>query len=127
MSNIAPLYEAWLAAKSAEAKANKERLRIEADLVKALDVPEEGSKTQDIDGYKVTVTQPVSRKLDAAEWERVKLLIEPVMWPIKMKAEADASGCKYLANNEPETWAMIASAFTTTPGKVGFKITKEDV
>ena len=122
MSNIEPLAKAWLDAKRAEAKANAERLKIEAQMCDALEVPDEGSKTHKIEGYKITVTQPVARKLDEDAWEKVKDRIPQDMWPVKIKVEADATGCKYLAGNEPAMWRKIASAFEVKPGKVGFKV-----
>lgn len=124
-TNIAPLARDWLQAKKDEAAANKRRLEIEKQLQAAIDVPDEGSKTHKIDGYKITATQPVSRKLDAAEWAKRAKLIPADLHPIKTKIEADPAGCKYLAENEPKLWAKIAAAFTTTPGKVGFKIEEE--
>lgn len=122
MSNVEPLAQAWLAAKQAEAVANAKRLKIEAELCAALEVPQEGSKTQTIGSYKITVTQPVSRKLDEAKWEKVKAKIPATLWPVKVKLEADALGCKYLADKEPALWRKIAGAFTTKPGKPGFAI-----
>lgn len=122
MNNVEPLAQAWLDAKRAEAKANAERLKIEAQLSEAIEIPEEGSKTHKLEGFKITVTQPVTRKLDEASWEKVKDRIAPDMWPVKTKIEADATGCKYLATNEPKEWRKIASAFEAKPGKVGFKV-----
>jgi len=29
---------------------------------------------------------------------------------------------KYLANNEPVLWGMVAEAFTTKPGKISVKV-----
>lgn len=120
--NIAALARDWLIAKRAEAKANAERIKIEEHLVSALDVPDEGSKTQKVDGFKITLTQPIGRKLDEAAWDKVKGKIDASLWPIKTKIEADAAGMKYLAANEPKVWAKIAAAFETKPGKVGFKV-----
>ncbi len=120
--NIAPLAKEWLQAKLEEDYARARRVEIENQMAGALEVPAEGSKTHKIDGYKVTVTQPIIRKVDAKSWDEVKGKISPDMWPIKTKVEADATGCKYLANNEPEVWATVSSAFTATPGKIGFKI-----
>ena len=122
MSNIAPLAKAWLEAKRAEDKAKAERIRIEEQMVSALDAPQEGSKTHKIDGYKITTTQPVSRKIDVDAWDKVKAKIPENMWPVKVKIEADATGCKYLSNNEPKMWKAIASAFTVAPAKVSFKV-----
>lgn len=122
MSNVDALARDWLEAKRAEAAATKRRHEIEGQLASALDVPTEGSRTHKLDGYKVTLTQPVARKLDVAAWEKVKALCPADMQPIKVKIEADATGCKYLAKNEPDLWRKIAIAFETKPGKVGVKV-----
>ena len=122
MSNIAPLAAAWIEAKRAETKANAERIKIEEQLVAAMEVPAEGSKTHSIDGYKITVTQPITRKLDEATWANVKAKCPMESWPIKTKIEADATGVKWLQANDQKVWRAIASAFETKPGKVGFKV-----
>jgi hypothetical protein len=122
MTNVQALARDWLDAKRAENAANAARIKIEEELAQALDVPDEGSKTHKIDGFKVTLTQPVTRKLDVALWEKVKQHISPEMAPVKVKLEADATGCKWLATNDAKTWRKIASAFETKPGKVGVKV-----
>ena len=68
------------------------------------------------------MTQPVTRKLDVEAWDKVRDICPPDMQPIKVKLEADATGCKYLANNEPALWAKISPAFETKPGKIGVKV-----
>jgi hypothetical protein len=122
MTNVQALARDWLDAKRAENAANAARIKIEEELAQALDVPDEGSKTHKIDGFKVTLTQPVTRKLDAVVWEKVKQHISPEMAPVKVKLEADATGCKWLATNDAKTWRKIAPAFETKPGKVGVKV-----
>lgn len=122
MTNVETLARDWLDAKRAEADAASRRYAIEAQLCEALDVPDGGSKTHHLNGYKVTVTQPVTRKLDIHTWQRLYTHCPPAMRPVKTKIEADAGGCKYLASNEPEIWRLIAPAFETKPGKIGFKV-----
>lgn len=122
MSNLDNLLADWIEAKKAETLANRQRLAIEEQIVEAMDVPAEGSKTHKLDHYKVTLTQPVARKLDVVAWEKVRDLCPPDVQPIKVKVEADATGCKWLAQNEPDLWAKIALAFETKPGKVGVKV-----
>ena len=122
MTNVQALARDWLDAKRAENAANAARIKIEEQLAQALDVPDEGSKTHKIDGFKVTLTQPVTRKLDADVWEKVKQHISPEMAPVKVKLEADATGCKWLATHDAKTWRKIASAFETKPGKIGVKV-----
>ena len=126
MSNLATLARDWLDAKRDEKKANMRRLDIEAQLAEALEIKSEGASTTHIEGYKITATQPVTRKVDPVAWEKVKNKLPTILWPVKFKLEADATGCKYLANNEPELWSMVAEAFEAKPGKIGFKI-EEDV
>ena len=122
MDNREALCAEWLEAKRAETAANKRRIEIENQLAQCFAVPGEGSKTHKLDGYKVTLTQPVTRKLDEKAWELVKGNIPDNLHPIKVKIEADATGCKYLANNEPEIWDKVAKAFETKPGKIGVKV-----
>lgn len=122
MTNVQALARDWLDAKRAETVATEKRHAIVKELAAALDVPAEGSKTHKIDGYKVTLTQPVTRKLLPDEWEAVAHHCPPAMSPIRVKTEADAAGVKWLANNEPDLWRKIATAFETKPGKVGVKV-----
>ena len=122
MDNLEALCADWLEAKRAETAANKRRIEIEAQLAQCFDVPDEGSKTHKLDGYKITFTQPVSRKVDEAIWDQIKRTVPAALRPVKVKIEADATGCKYLVKNEPEIWARIAPAFETKPGKIGVKV-----
>jgi hypothetical protein len=122
MTNVQALARDWLEAKRAENAANAARIKIETQLAQALDVPDEGSKTHKIDGFKVTLTKPVTRKLDYAVWETVKHHVSEDLAPIKVKFEADEAGCKWLAANEAATWRKIAPAFETKPGKIGVKV-----
>ena len=122
MTNVQALARDWLNAKRAEILANAARIKIEEQLAEALDVPDEGSKTHNIEGFKVTLTQPVARKVDAKVWEKVKQYVSPDFAHIKVKLEADAAGCKWLAANDAVTWRKIAPAFETKPGKIGVKV-----
>ena len=121
-SNIEGLCGGWLEAKRREDEARKSRIEIENQISVALEKKPEGSITHKLEHYKVTLTQPIYRKLDAAKWATVKTLIGADMWPVKVIVEADATACKYLANNEPQLWALIADAFTVTPGKIGVEV-----
>lgn len=122
MTNFDTLCADWLTAKGDEAAANRRRVEIEDQLAEALDIPAEGSKTHNLGHFKVTVTQPITRKIDTDIWKKVLRFCPEYLWPVKVKIEADALGCKYLIDNDPEIWKQIASAFETKPGKIGFKI-----
>lgn len=125
MTNTEQLCADWLEAKRAESMAREQRISIETELAAAFDVPAEGSKTHQLDNYKLTLTQPITRKLDTMEWDKVSHLLPANLHPVKIKVEADATGCKYLANKEPDMWRKIASAFETKPGKIGVKVERK--
>lgn len=122
MSNIDGLLSEWLDAKAQETAAQKRRTKIEAEITAAFDTKPEGSITHKTERHKVTLTQPISRKVDAAVWGSVGYLIPEQLRPVKVKLEPDAKGMKWLAENEPAMWAKIAPAFETKPGKIGVKV-----
>lgn len=121
-SNIEGLCGAWLEAKRREDEAKRQRLEVEKAIASALDVKSEGAITHKLTVYKVTLTQPIYRKLDVAKWDAVKTNIGQEFWPVKVITEADATGCKWLAKERPDLWAMIADAFTVSPGKIGVEV-----
>ena len=65
MSNIDGLAAEWMAIKAQEKDIIAKRHAIEEQLVKALEAKDEGSISHKLDGHKVTLTQPVTRKVDA--------------------------------------------------------------
>lgn len=120
--NIQTLARDWLEAKAAEEAARAERHAIETQLAEALETKAEGSITHVVGDYRITLRQSVARKVDPATWTQVAEHCPPDMRPVKIKLEADATGCKYLAANEPQIWAKIAPAFETKPQKIGVQI-----
>lgn len=121
-SNVEGLCGAWLEAKRREEEARKSRLDVEKAIAEALEKKPEGAITHKLLHYKVTLTQPIYRKVDVAKWDAVKTRIGQEFWPVKVITEADSSGCKWLAKERPDLWAMVADAFTVTPGKVGVEV-----
>ena len=88
------LYLSWLEAKNIEAVARQRRVEIEEEIYKALD----GKSVKNDDGFKITISQSVSRKIDAekarevaAELGNEKLLGTIFSWEPKLiKKEYDA-------------------------------------
>ena len=99
-----------------------QRHAIEEKLAAFLETKNEGSITHKLEEFKVTLTQPVTRKLDLVQWEKVKSKIDESLYPIKTVVSADPIGCRYLAEKEPKLWAKIAPAFETKSGKIGVKV-----
>ena len=122
MSNIDGLAADWLSAKAEEQAANIKRLAIEKELTAALEAKGEGSIPHTLEAHKVTLTQPVTRKVDARKWETVKGKIPEALWPVKVTLSADAAGMKWLAENETKLWAEVSTAFETKAGKIGVKV-----
>jgi hypothetical protein len=113
---------AWLDANEAETKANEARIAAEGHITKHLNAKSEGAVTHALDGFKVTLTQPITRKLDERAWTLVMDGCPKELRPVKTKLEADTAGMKWLADNEPAIWRKIAQAFEIKPGKIGVKV-----
>ena len=124
-SNVVGLCGAWLEAKRREDQAKTARIKIEDEISQALDAKDEGSITHKVQPYKVTLSQPIYRKVDMAVWESVKNAIPMEAWPLKMKVEVDDTGCRWLMENRPDLWKIAAKAITATPGKIGVKVVVE--
>ena len=120
--NVDILAADWLVIKAEEKALTAKRHAIEEQIAAALEVKEEGSISHKLDGHKVTLTQPVSRKVDAIVWDKLSRKIPTSLHPVKHTISADAAGCRYLLANEPKLWAKIAPAFETKAGKIGVKI-----
>ena len=122
MSNVDGLASEWLEVKAQEKEIIAKRHAIEEQITKALDAKGEGSISHKLEQHKVTLTQPVSRKVDPIVWDKIKDKIPENMHPIKVVMSADSVGCRYLADKEPRMWAKVSKAFETKQGKIGVKV-----
>lgn len=123
---IEELYEA----KAAEEAAKAKRVQLEADLAKALEVPEqwEGSQTRTVNEYKVCVKRAMNVKIDAARLQEITDrygLKEEAAKSFRWKCELDKKGWNAL---NPTTQSVFSEAITKTPGKVSItvELKKED-
>jgi len=123
-SNVEALLQAWLDAKHAETEASEHRLAIEEQLSQAFEVKAEGQITHKVGDYSLTLSQPIYRKIDEEKWLQVASLCPETLRPVKVKVEADATGIRWLQNNEPDIWKKIACAFESKPGKIGVKVVR---
>lgn len=116
-----------MAAKAAESAANKARVALEEEFIRVSGFDKlEGSQTFNVDDYKVVVTAKLNRKPTDLD-EFVALAIREIpeaLRPIKTKVEADQTGIKYLAQNEPDLYARIAPALIVEPAKTSVSIVK---
>jgi hypothetical protein len=122
MSNIDGLASEWLEVKALEKDIIARRHAIEEQITTALETKGEGSISHKLEAHKVTLNQPVSRKVDAIVWDKVKNKIPENMHPVKVSVSADSAGCRYLSEKEPRLWAKVAKAFESKQGKIGVKV-----
>ena len=112
------LIERYTKAKEAETKATQARVEAGNRLAEALGAPDEGSKTHEVGRFKVTLRQPINRRVD---WE----LFDGVLFdhpPCRVKRELDEPGLKWIRENEPEAYAQYCRAITSKPGRVSVTI-----
>jgi len=124
MQQIDVLAAALEAAKIAEADATSKRLDAEAALIAELGSRDEGSETHRGTSYKVTVTGVVNRRVDEAALAAVRERLSPAMFErvFRFKPEVITAGVRYLQQNEPELYAVVAQAITAAPGKTQVKV-----
>lgn len=108
------------AAKQAEKEAEAKRIALEEELVAVLGKRDEGSKTHAVGNFKVTITGRVNRKIDWDMFDEVSSKIPESLWPVKRTL--DVTGVKYLANNEPTLYKVLAPALTVEPAKTTVSI-----
>ena len=123
---IEELYEA----KAAEEAAKAKRVQLEADLAKALEVPDqwEGSQTRTVNEYKVCVKRAMNVKIDTVRLDAIIRrdgLEEEAAKSFRWKCELDKKGWNAL---NPTTQSVFSEAITKTPGKVSItvELKKED-
>lgn len=112
-------------AREAEKKANERRVELEEELIALLGQKEEGSQTHEVGDYKVTITGKLIRKIDWDLYDQsIAAKIPESLQPVKVKRELDDTGVKYLANNEPQIYRLLAKALTIKPAKTAVTISK---
>lgn len=117
------LAQELIAAKAIEAKANKDRVAIEEQLIAALGSKPEGAETHELaTGLKVTITGKQTYKADLPLLMQLAGNLPENLRPLKTETKLDETGAKYLRTNEPEIWAMLAPAITVAPAKTSVSI-----
>lgn len=111
-------------AKEVEAQARKRRLEAEEHLVELIGAPEEGTVTEKAGTFKVTIKQPVNRKIDQKAAVRADELLGNKS-PFKAKFELDLKRYRALADLSPDDFTIAAAAVTATPGKTSVMV--EDI
>lgn len=123
MNNLYELCIRLNEAKAAEEVAKSHRTAVEEEIIALCGKRDEGPQTHKAEGFSIEITGVINRKMDWTKWEEVKNQIPEALRPVKVKEELDATGVKYLRDNEPAIYALLP--ITATPGKTGVKLTRK--
>jgi hypothetical protein len=114
-----------LIAKQEENAAAKRRVELEQQLIELLRFSKpEGSKTESIDGYKVTFTSKINRTLDEAKWLEIMDQVPERLHPIEVKTTLKVvdKGMRWLEENNQDIYRLVAQAITSKPAKIAVKV-----
>ena len=113
----------WLDAKEAEDRCKAWRIAVEDALSKLAPYKTEGSKATRFGAFTVTLTGTVYRKLDVDKWESIKARVpSDFQLVVRDVPTLDETGFKWLRDNAPDVFAVVAGAVTERPGKIGVKV-----
>lgn len=131
------LLKAWVALKQEEKNATAKRVNAEKAILSRLDaigerLPDEGDRTFQSGGLKVTLSSKLNRRV--VNKERLMELAEDIPeemrpWHFEEVIKLEAAGFRYIAEKEPGLARLLAEAVEEKPAKVGVKVTeatKED-
>jgi len=97
----------------------------EKELTDSFKFKAEGATSFEVDGYKLTITGRINRKIDGKLWEMIKAQIPEVLHPVRYKPEIDLKGVRYLQENNEKMYAIFSECLTATPGKPSVSVTKK--
>lgn len=119
---VADVAQELIDARTIEDRAVLKRRNLEAELAELVGVPTEGTETKKLDGFKITVSQPITRKIDFLALDKISEEAFPdAMRPVKWSRDVDKKQLDYLKNYEPDLYMLVAKVMTTTPNKVAVK------
>lgn len=106
-------------AKAQEQAHEKHRIGIEQKILALTGLPDEGSKTVEAGRYKLRVAQKINRKLDDRAWSLIKDKIPEQIRPVRVEEvfKLEDAGVRWLRDNEPGYFALLAQAMTEKPAK----------
>ena len=125
MNNVKRLTERLYELKQREAEIKVERVQAEEALAYELGMPQEweGTKTNAIGAYKVTLKRAMNYRIDAARLEQLagssEAMADAVKKAFRYKPEIDKKGWKTLPD---DLRGALSPAITITPGKPSFTI-----
>lgn len=118
------LIEAYNQQKAILDDAKAKFAAIEAELTEEVGYKHEGSFTTHIDGFKVTTTGRMTRKIDEKAWAIVAPKLPETLrnMLVRYKPELNIRTFKELETANPAAYAEIAKCITAKPGKPSLKV-----
>jgi hypothetical protein len=114
------LLSQWLKAKEHERQATELRRQIESQLVSLLPKKEEGSESENVGEYKLTVTTKINRKVDTVAvrttWD---VMPDKVKTIFRWTADIDIKALRALPD---DAYVVAAQYITATPASPSFKV-----
>lgn len=113
-----------LRAKEVESAATDARIVVERQIIDLLGLPDEGSKTVDAGAFKIRLEQKINRKLDDKKWRSIMETIPEHLRPVIVveSYKIEDKGVRYLRDNEPGYYKILAQAIEEKPAKPSVKV-----
>lgn len=111
-------------AKREETEARAARIAAEEALLAMLEAREEGTVSAKGEAWKVSVRYAMNRSVDAAALSAIRDQVPPALLEqaIEYAPKIKLPGLRYLRNNEPDTYRVLAQAITAKPAKPSVSI-----
>lgn len=124
MKTIDDLAIALVQAKQKEQEAIATRHSAEVALLDLIESKAEGTAHVTGERFKATATFGFNRTLDGAALEAIRSQVPVALFEqaIEYKPAIKLAGLRYLQQNEPSTYAVLAQAITAKPAKPAVKV-----
>lgn len=115
---------ALMRAKQDEDAARDARIAIETEIVRHVEACVEGTTTATGTQFKAAVTFGMNRTIDREALEAIRSQVPEALFfrAIRYTPAIDTVGLRYLRNNEPETYAVLAQAINAKPAKPSVRV-----
>jgi len=121
--NLDRLAERWLQEKELEDSCKRRRIELETEMLPLLSHRPEGqTSTKTNQGRQIVLKTKLNRTLDGVELNKIRDKIPADLLPLQAKEVLDLKRLRYLQNNEPETYRLLAGCITTKPAKPNITI-----
>lgn len=122
--------EELAAARVAEDAANVRRLRAEEAVLECLgNLPEEGTRKEQLGPWQLSVTTSIRRTVDAEALAAIAPKIPEAIGKrlIRWKPDLQMRELRYVQSNEPEIYAVLAQIITAKPAKPSVKLERKEI